>query len=87
VVVTEDIGFYNTFTASQPAASPYECATLDDGTEELVAVRSRNFIGYQFHPESILTKNGQAILSRSIDHLLLERSGVSAEKYFSSSFQ
>ncbi|MFH0782850.1 MAG: anthranilate synthase family protein [Pseudomonadota bacterium] len=68
--VREKVGFYNTFAAWQPPlGSAYECATLD-GLEEIAAVRSDNFIGYQFHPESILTKNGQAILCRSIEHLM-----------------
>ncbi|MBT7152775.1 MAG: anthranilate synthase component II, partial [Deltaproteobacteria bacterium] len=29
-----------------------------------------NFIGFQFHPESILTKNGDAILKEAIAYLL-----------------
>ncbi len=72
--IREKVGFYNTFAAWQPAASPYELATLD-GLEELAAIRSENFIGYQFHPESILTKNGQTILCRSIEHLMAGMSG------------
>jgi phenazine biosynthesis protein phzE len=73
--VREKVGFYNTFAAAKPSAdSAYEFATLD-GLSELAAVRGRNFIGYQFHPESILTKNGQAILRRAIDHLAADTLG------------
>lgn len=73
--VREKVGFYNTFAAWRPPlGSPCECATLD-GLEEIAAVRSDTFIGFQFHPESILTKNGQAILRRSVAHLMAGTAG------------
>ena len=67
--VREKVGFYNTFAAhSASSSSPYELATLDE-RDEIAAIRGGQFIGYQFHPESILTKNGRAILCRSFEHL------------------
>ena len=66
----EKVGFYNTFAASnEPGMSRYECATLGN-SNEIVAIKGESFIGYQFHPESILTKNGFVILQQALVHLL-----------------
>ena len=66
----EKVGFYNTFAARVPKNDgPYDFAILED-PGELVGIRGKNFIGYQFHPESILTKNGLAILRQTISHLV-----------------
>lgn len=71
----ERVGFYNTFAATLPAADDtYEFATLD-GSAELAGIRGKNFIGYQFHPESILTRNGFAILRQTLDYLVGCRDG------------
>ena len=67
----EKVGFYNTFAATIPADDDtYDFATLDEHGE-LAGIRGKNFIGYQFHPESILTRNGFAILRQTIDYLVL----------------
>lgn len=66
----EKVGFYNTFAARiLQGESSYDYVTLGE-SDELVAIRTKRFIGYQFHPESILTKNGRAILQQAIVHLL-----------------
>jgi phenazine biosynthesis protein phzE len=66
----EKVGFYNTFAAKIPPTDcAYDFATLAD-VDELVGIRGENFVGYQFHPESILTRNGFAILRRTIRHLV-----------------
>ncbi len=68
----EKVGFYNTFTATGTAAEPAcELAVLP-GSREIAAIKSREFIGYQFHPESILTQNGFHILRQAVRHLLRE---------------
>ena len=62
---TEQVGFYNAFAALAPegALSGVEFAT-DPATREVHALRSPRlrFAGVQFHPESVLTRNGQAIV-------------------------
>jgi phenazine biosynthesis protein phzE len=66
----EKVGFYNTFAAWRtPGESRYECATLGE-SYELAAIKGETFIGFQFHPESILTKNGFVILQQALAHLL-----------------
>ena len=66
----EVVGFYNTFV---PIA-----AELDNGaeiskvpeTDELIAIRGSHYLGFQFHPESILTRNGYAILKDAVRYLI-----------------
>ncbi|MFV0437883.1 MAG: chorismate-binding protein [Desulfopila sp.] len=66
----ELVGFYNTFAPQAAEILPeYEKAILPE-LNELVAIRGKHCIGYQFHPESLLTKNGFVILQDSIRHLL-----------------
>jgi phenazine biosynthesis protein phzE len=66
----EKVGFYNTFAARRvPGDNRHACATLGE-SNELVAIKGERFIGYQFHPESILTKNGFVILQQALVHLL-----------------
>ncbi len=66
----EKVGFYNTFAAGIPEdCGAYEMATISE-LGEVAGIRGKTFVGYQFHPESILTRNGFAILQRTIDHLL-----------------
>lgn len=66
----EKVGFYNTFAARRvPGDNRHKFATLGE-SDELVAIKGGNFIGYQFHPESILTKNGFEILQQALVHLL-----------------
>jgi len=66
----ELVGFYNTFAPRAADILPeYEQAILPE-LGELIGIRGRNFVGYQFHPESLLTKNGFTILQETIHHLL-----------------
>ena len=66
----ERVGFYNTFVpASISLAGNYDIS-LGPDNQEILAIRGDHFIGFQFHPESILTKNGDAILKESIAYLL-----------------
>lgn len=49
------------------------CASCsnDDGTETVMAVYNKadRMLGFQFHPESILTAHGSQLLQQSIDYL------------------
>ncbi len=69
----ELVGFYNTFA---PVASSMNNdvlrAAIIPELDELVAVKGKTFVGYQFHSESLLTKNGYAILQETVSTLLGE---------------
>ncbi|MFB7559081.1 anthranilate synthase family protein [Streptomyces brevispora] len=64
----ETVGFYNSFTArcddavvTELAAHGIE-ASVDGATGELHALRGNGFASVQFHPESVLTLRGSAIV-------------------------
>ncbi|MEZ0492214.1 anthranilate synthase family protein [Kineococcus sp. TBRC 1896] len=72
------VGFYNSFTArvdeaaaARLAAEGVEVAT--GPAEEVVAVRGGGFAGIQFHPESVLTLGGAAVLRGLVEPLLTDR--------------
>ena len=70
---TETVGFYNTFAAHSdagllPAAGrqgPVE-VSRDPRTGRVHGLRGRRFISMQFHPESLLTRQGSALLARHL---------------------
>ncbi len=66
----ERVGFYNTFAPiNSSVESNLEVALLPESAE-MVAIRGEHFVGYQFHPESLLTKNGYVILRDTVNYLL-----------------
>lgn len=66
----ELVGFYNTFAPQAPASAPEMDMAIIPELNELVAVRGEDYVGYQFHPESLLTKNGYTILQETVMYLL-----------------
>ncbi len=68
----EIVGFYNTFVARRPKFSGNIQFSSDRETGEIHAIQAQNFTGFQFHPESILTKNGYRIIRESIQSLLAD---------------
>ncbi len=68
----EIVGFYNTFVGKHSKDHNNLQISSDWKTGEIHAIRSRNFIGFQFHPESILTKNGHRIIEKSLQFLLAD---------------
>ncbi|MFF4797452.1 anthranilate synthase family protein [Streptomyces sp. NPDC001351] len=71
---TETVGFYNSFVArcddevtQELAAHGVEVSRADNG--EVHAVRGPGFAGVQFHPESILTLNGAAVVRELVGRL------------------
>ncbi|GAB3465556.1 anthranilate synthase family protein [Kineococcus endophyticus] len=72
------VGFYNSFTArldeadaARLTAEGVEVAT--GPADEVVAVRGEGFAGIQFHPESVLTLGGPAVLRGLVEPLLTRR--------------
>ncbi|MFF9397678.1 anthranilate synthase family protein [Streptomyces sp. NPDC014744] len=65
----ETVGFYNSFTARCDEAAAVELAahgiesSADPATGELHALRGPGFASVQFHPESVLTLRGTAIVA------------------------
>ncbi|MFE4452589.1 anthranilate synthase family protein [Streptomyces sp. NPDC056796] len=65
----ETVGFYNSFTALCDDAAAVELsahgigASRDPASGELHALRGRGFASVQFHPESVLTLRGAAIVT------------------------
>ncbi|MFE7750469.1 anthranilate synthase family protein [Streptomyces sp. NPDC057428] len=65
----ETVGFYNSFTARCDGAAEAELGahgievSRDAVTGELHALRGRGFASVQFHPESVLTLRGSAIVT------------------------
>jgi len=67
----ERVGFYNTF-AARHAEIPGITAAYDRETGEVHALRGRNYVSFQFHAESILTKNGYQILKGALENLIAD---------------
>ncbi|WP_030491223.1 anthranilate synthase family protein [Micromonospora chokoriensis] len=69
------VGFYSTFTALgeadrlATAYGPVELAR-DPGDGAVHALRGRGFAGVQFHPESVLSPDGLAVLTELLTDLL-----------------
>ncbi|MFF7212004.1 anthranilate synthase family protein [Streptomyces sp. NPDC008238] len=65
----ETVGFYNSFTARCDDATAEELAmhrvdlSRDRATGDVHALRGPGFAGVQFHPESVLSLNGTAIVA------------------------
>src|SRR5882757_9699874 len=77
----ETVGFYNSFTARCDAAAAEELAmhrvelSRDPATGDVHAMRAPGFAGVQFHPESVLTLNGAALVAELLTGVLAPASG------------
>jgi phenazine biosynthesis protein phzE len=67
----ETVGFYNSFTARCDATTAEELAmhrvelSRDPATGDVHAMRGPGFWGLQFHPESVLSLNGAALVAEA----------------------
>ncbi|MFB7620369.1 anthranilate synthase family protein [Kitasatospora sp. NPDC056181] len=74
---SELVGFYNTFAARSPATTlpcPYRRAPVqvchDPANGEVHALRGPGYASVQFHPASVLTRNGTALLGELLARAL-----------------
>ncbi|MFI9200772.1 anthranilate synthase family protein [Streptomyces sp. NPDC053048] len=73
----ETVGFYNTFTARCDDAVAGELGmhgvtvSRDAGSGDVHCLRGPGFAGVQFHPESVLTLNGVAIVAELLSAVLV----------------
>ncbi|MEV8626643.1 anthranilate synthase family protein [Streptomyces sp. NPDC051079] len=71
------VGFYNSFTARCDERTATELAlhrievSRDTDTDEVHALRGPGFAGVQFHPESVLTKEGAAVTASLLAGVLV----------------
>ncbi|WP_333777487.1 aminodeoxychorismate/anthranilate synthase component II, partial [Streptomyces sp. IBSBF 3136] len=71
---SETVGFYNSFVARCDAEAAARLAARGievsrAGNGEVHAVRGPGFAGVQFHPESVLTLNGAAVVRELMEQL------------------
>lgn len=64
----EYVAFYNSFFAKYNESCKIKINTvsLDKESNELFAIRGKNFFSLQFHPESLLSQNGAEIIKNEI---------------------
>lgn len=62
----ERVGFYNTFVGKYKKDVPGVDIAYDAASRDIHALRSKNFVSFQFHPESILTQHGYDILRETL---------------------
>lgn len=72
----ETVGFYNTFVARVPESGLPDGVSVqtDPETGDIHLISGPNYRGLQFHPESILTQNGFAIVRDLLTELFEEQS-------------
>jgi phenazine biosynthesis protein phzE len=65
------LGFYNSFSpVFNDAARAHTDITYDiDENNRIIAMEGIRFIGFQFHPESIMSEDGASLLYRALMHL------------------
>lgn len=71
------VGFYNSFCAfAIPDIDSAVDVASDSRTGEVHAIQTHNLIGFQFHPESILSVDGARVLRSAVETLLTDSSAT-----------
>ncbi|HEY0001500.1 MAG TPA: anthranilate synthase family protein [Actinoplanes sp.] len=75
--VPRRVGFYSSFAAVSPTdefSSPYGLVTVarDPADSAVHALRGQGFAGVQFHPESVLSRDGVAVLAELLPTLMTD---------------
>jgi phenazine biosynthesis protein phzE len=66
-----DLGFYNSFSPLMPAGGLPHPVTGDvDEDGRLIALYAPQQISYQFHPESVMSRDGRALLCSAVSNIL-----------------
>jgi phenazine biosynthesis protein phzE len=68
------LGFYNSFSAvftKEVEGKPHLKVNLDDDGR-IIAMEGPNFIGFQFHPESVMSEYGNDVLAQAVYRLTPE---------------
>jgi phenazine biosynthesis protein phzE len=60
------VGFYNTFMVIAEDFKHHEIQLSVNGAGEIYAAKGPNFYSFQFHVESVLTRNGLEIVKRAL---------------------
>jgi phenazine biosynthesis protein phzE len=83
--VSRVVGFYNTFAAVAPGdhlAGPRGGTNIsvsrDEATGEVHALRGAGFASVQFHPESVLTREGPAVLADLLSWVTVDQRAAAA---------
>ena len=66
----QKFGFYNTFAGIHDGEIEGVEVCADPDTKEVFAVRGKNFSGFQFHAESIMSQNGFEILANELKRII-----------------
>jgi phenazine biosynthesis protein phzE len=65
---THRLGFYNSFSplADNASAARTDIACDIDENGRIIAMRGADFIGFQFHPESVMSETGYELLREAV---------------------
>ncbi len=65
------VGYYNSFSPKcNPNTTPTGVTTVTDDDGYLTSIKGRQFVGYQFHPESVMSEEGYRIMLETLSQLL-----------------
>ncbi len=67
---THRLGFYNSFSPVMNDRARTSGVMLETDSEgRIIAMQGRNFVGFQFHPESVMSESGYELLHQAVTML------------------
>ena len=65
------LGFYNSFSSKDTPEleARRDLRIHSDEGGHIIAMEGENFVGYQFHPESVMSERGRELLARAVETL------------------